>query len=361
MTHALAALLTVPLIAGFGCGSPNHDSGGSGDGRPPLGAPIGGLTAGSWNWVPFPDSTCSDGSSTGVGVNPGTGQDVVFFLDGGGACASAVTCFVLHTATLGPFGATEFAAETANYAGSILDRALPANPFADATLVYVPYCTGDVHGGDRVVIYTDGPGGTMHHTGHTNIVAYLKRLAATYPTPRRLVIAGASAGGFGSLANYETFRNYFPDAQGILIDDSGPPLESDGGPLIQAGFQNWGIADVLDPLCGGAGVCEADLSKALVALIRDYPKDHLALLSWNADPTITAYFSIPSVADFTTDLFKMLSDVVAPAGNARAFVATGQSHTMLGQPGQVSQNGVSLVNWLSEAAAGSADWISEEP
>jgi len=261
MTHALAALLTVPLIAGFGCGSPNHDSGGSGDGRPPLGAPIGGLTAGSWNWVPFPDSTCSDGSSTGVGVNPGTGQDVVFFLDGGGACASAVTCFVLHTATLGPFGATEFAAETANYAGSILDRALPANPFADATLVYVPYCTGDVHGGDRVVIYTDGPGGTMHHTGHTNIVAYLKRLAATYPTPRRLVIAGASAGGFGSLANYETFRNYFPDAQGILIDDSGPPLESDGGPLIQAGFQNWGIADVLDPLCGGAGVCEADLSK----------------------------------------------------------------------------------------------------
>ena len=361
MVRALTIALAFPIaVATLACGSSSSQGGGSPSvGSPPLGQPISGLTAGEWNWVPFPDSACSDGSATGIGVNPGGGPDLVFFLEGGGACASGTTCFALHTATLGPFGAAEFAVRSASNSGSILDRALPGSPFADATLVYVPYCTGDVHGGDRVVTYSDGPGGTMHHTGHTNILAYLKRVAATYPSPRRLVVSGSSAGGFGTLVNYQAFRGYYPASQGFLVDDSGPPLESAGGPLIQAGFQNWGIADLLDSLCG-AGVCEADLSKALAALVRKYPADRLALLSWNADPTISAYFLITEAA-FTAALLKMASDVIDPANNARAFIVTGQAHTMLGQAGTVSQNGIPLVTWLTQQVTGSASWLSEEP
>ncbi len=247
-----------------------------------------GLISGRWNWVPFPDSACGDGSPTGIGVNPGTGPDLVLFLNGGGACASAFTCFTLKSATtIGPFGSAELESLTASNSGSILDRALPGNPFADATLVFIPYCTGDVHGGDRIAVYTDSPGGTVHHVGHSNVLAYLKRVAATYTAPRRLVVAGSSAGGFGTLVNYEAVRSYYPAAQGFLVDDSGPPLEFNGGPLIQGGFASWGIADVLDPLCEGAGVCEADLSKGLAALIRKHPDDRFALLSWSTDPTIS--------------------------------------------------------------------------
>ncbi len=361
MIRKLAIVLAFPLAAAAGaCGNaPNHSNDGSDGGTPALGEPITGLAAGQWNWVPFPDSSCSDGSATGIGVNPGSGPDLVFFLNGGGACASGVTCFSLHTAVLGPFGAAEFAVQAASVSGSILDRALIGNPFADATLVYVPYCTGDVHGGDRVVTYSDGPGGTMHHTGHANALAFLKRVAATYPTPRRLVVTGSSAGGFGTLVNYVDIRSYYPAAQGFLVDDSGPPLESDGGPLIQEGFQNWGIADVLDPLCG-AGVCEADLSKGLEALVQKYPADRFGLLSWNADPTISGFYFITQ-ADFTTGLLKMTSDVIDPATNAHAFIAEGQAHTMLGHPGTVSQNGVPLLTWLAEEVGGGGDWLTVKP
>jgi len=341
------------LGTALACGSTNGRS-------PPLGAPMTGLAPGTWTWVGFEDSSCSDGSPTGIGVNPGEGPDLLFFLDGGGACASAETCFVLHTATLGPFGEGEFEARVAESPGSILDRNLAGNPFADATLVYVPYCTGDVHGGDRVVTYTDGPGGTMHHTGHLNILAFLARVAATYPAPRRLVVTGSSAGGFGTLVNYQTFRSYFPGAEGFLVDDSGPPLESNGGPLIQAGFASWGIADVLDPLCGGPGLCEADLSKGLLALLRKYPSDRFGLLSWNADPTISAYYGI-SVSTFTSDLTALVSDVLAPSANGRAFVAVGSTHTMLGDPGSVAQNGVGLLPWLGAEVGGSAGFASETP
>ncbi len=360
-TFAVALVLTSTF--GPGCGGGGAGSGqdgGSPDAGPPvIGEPIAGLTAGQWNWVPFPDSSCSDGSPTGIGVNPGGGPDLVFFLDGGGACASAFTCFTLHTATLGPCGEAEFVARQASLPGSVLDRTLSGNPFSDATLVFVPYCTADVHGGDRVVTYAGSPGGTVHHAGHTNVLAYLARLAATYPSPRRLVVTGSSAGGFGTLVNYPAIRRYYPAAESLAVDDSGTPLESNGGPLIQAGFQSWGITDVLDPLCG-AGVCEADLSESLSALARHYPGDRFALLSWNVDPVLSAFYGIAQ-ADFTVGLLKMTSDVVDPTANVRAFIAAGQDHTMLEGPGAVSQNGVPLVSWLAEEVAGDGAWTTVRP
>jgi Pectinacetylesterase len=359
MAHEVAARLSCALaVAALACGSGTHPSGAADGGAPPLGDPIAGLTTGQWTWVPFPDSSCGDGSPTGIGVNPGTGPDLLFFLNGGGACSSDLTCFTFPTATLGPVGEAQFDSALGLVPLSILDRTLPGNPFADATLVFVPYCTGDVHGGDRVVTY---PSGTVHHTGRTNLQAYLKRIAATYPSPRRVVVSGSSAGGFGTLVDYDLIRSYYPSAQGIAVDDSGPPLESDGGILIQGGFQNWGISDALDPLCGGAGVCEADLSRGLAALVRKYPADRFALLSWNDDPVITAFYGLPRASDFTAGLLELTAGVIEPSTNARAFIAAGSDHTVLGHPASVSQNGVALLHWLSEQAAGSADWATVKP
>jgi hypothetical protein len=363
----LAAPACALAFAALACGSGSSPGDASGGGGPDGGSaapaePITGLTTGEWRWVPFPDSSCGDGSATGIGVNPGTGPDLVFFLNGGGACSSALTCVFLPTptATLGPFRQEEFDREIAGIPESILDRTLSDNPFADATLVFVPYCTGDVHGGDRVVAYTDDPGGTVHHKGHANVLAFLERVAATYPSPRRLVVTGSSAGGFGALVNYEAIRSSFPSAQGFLVDDSGPPLESNGGMLIQAGFQNWGIGDVLDPLCG-PGICEQNLSLGLAALIRNHPADRFALLSYDADSIISQFYGIGQ-ADFTRMLLEMTSDVIDPAPtNARAFIKTGQYHTMLGRPGTVSQNGVPLVTWLAEEVTGSAGWSTVRP
>jgi hypothetical protein len=359
MRGKLVALVTC-FTLGFGCGSQHEQPAAS---PTPLGPPITGLATNAWTWVPFPDSACSDGSPTGIGVNPGS-DDLVIFMDGGGACANALTCFgvpalnIPPTATLGPFGEAQFQGRLAQLPGSIFDRSLPGNPFADATLVFFPYCTGDVHGGNKVVPYTSDPGGTVHHVGHLNVLAYLKRIAATYPSPRRIVVSGSSAGGFGALVNYEAIRAYYPAAQGFLIDDSGPPLESNGGPLIQAGFHVWGITDVLDPLCGGPGICENNLSRGLAALLARHPADRMSLLSWSDDPTISRFYVITT---FPADLLKLTTDVIDPSPNGRAFIVSGSSHTVLGSPGTVSQNGVSLLSWLGEQVGGSAGWATVRP
>ena len=360
--HLSAGLAVgVSLLWAAGCGGSSSTAGGPTGGALPLGEPIAGLTVGAWTWVPFPDSACGDGSPTGIGVNPGTGLDLVFFLDGGGACSSGLTCSglaLLGVTTLGPFGAQELTARTASQSGSVFDRSLPGGPFPDATYVFVPYCTGDVHGGDRTAVYTDGPGRTVHHMGHANVLAYLKRVAATWPRPGRLVVTGASAGGFGTLANYPAIRSYFPDAQGFLVDDSGPPLSGNPGSLIQDGLGSWGIADVLDPLCG-VGVCEADLSKGMPALAAKYPGDRLALLSWASDPTMTGFY-LTSPSDFTARLGQLVSTLGGTA-SARAFVASGSSHTMLGSPAAVSQGGTSLLQWLGWQLTGSPLWVTVQP
>ncbi len=48
----------------------------------------------------------------------------------------------------------------------LFDRGDGDNPFADASYVFVPYCTGDLHAGSRVAMYlVDGQPTKGHHFG----------------------------------------------------------------------------------------------------------------------------------------------------------------------------------------------------
>ncbi|MBI5070354.1 MAG: esterase [Deltaproteobacteria bacterium] len=354
----LTAFLSCLALAACGGSRPPEAAGPS---YPPPGQPLAGLAVGAWSWVEFPDSSCDDGSATGVAVSPGTGTDLVVFLNGGGACWDYLTCYVLNTASHGPFGAAQFERlRTTALPGSILDRGLAGNPFADATLVFVPYCTGDIHGGDSVVTYT-GPSDSRvhHHVGHANVLAFLRRLAATWPSPQRLVVAGASAGGFGALLNYDAFRHYWPAASAFLVDDSGPPL----GPgavspqLLSAWYASWRLDRTLDPVCGSA--CRTDLSAQITGLSRRYPHDRLALLSSLQDQVISAYYQL-SGAELEAALLRVTADVIGPTANFRAFLVAGSSHTMLGDPAAFSQ-GISLLGWLEQETSGDAAWSTRQP
>ncbi len=204
----------------------------------------------------------------------------MIFLQGGGACWEFVTCggaapLVDKTASTGPFGPAEFARDVFDrYPRSWLRRANLPSTLRDATIVFVPYCTGDVHGGDRVATYRSIIPGvdpiTWHHVGRANITAFLRRLGPTFPQPRRLVVAGSSGGAFGALANYPRFRERWPDARAYLVDDSGPPLEGNAIPRStrDAWYESWDLGASLDGFCPG---CRSDFSGTLREIVRRYP------------------------------------------------------------------------------------------
>jgi Pectinacetylesterase len=74
----------------------------------------------------------------------------------------------------------------------MFDLADKRNPFADYSIVYVPYCTVDVHIGNTTTKYALGL--TVRHKGYVNGSAALDRLAAEFPDATNVAVTGESAG-----------------------------------------------------------------------------------------------------------------------------------------------------------------------
>ena len=350
----------ISLIVFFmACSSdPNNDTK-----RPPLGMPIQ-TTMNTWSWVDFPDSSCDDGTPTGIGVNQGSSSNLLVFMNGGGACWDYETCFILHTASSGPFGATQFNSMIGQTnANTVFDRNDANNPFKDWSYVFIPYCTGDVHAGNNVAMYTDNNGmdpHMYHHEGHKNILAYVPRIAATWPSPGKLVVSGSSAGGYGTAFNFDTFRQYWPSGKVYMLDDSGPVLEGSAIPdgYRAAWYMQWRIDELLTPLCGDA--CKTDFSKAVTLLAQKYSKDRMALLSSEQDQTIRGYFLL-SPSGFQGELNTVTMDVFDKLPNYKHFYVDGQTHTMLGNVNNFTSQGTSLQTWLTQFVGDDPAWGSLQP
>lgn len=323
----------------------------------PLDAP-----AGQWTWFDIDGATCDDGSTTGIALNPGTSDNLIVFMMGGGACWDYTTCFVANTAAHGPFSTAQWSQSQDWWGGTILDRNDANNPYADWSMVFVPYCTGDLHGGDKVVTYVQG--GTLskdyHHTGHTNIVADLSHLAPTFPTPTKVVVSGASAGGGGTLMNYPTFKAYWPDAKMQLLDDSLPLMEGDAIQpwLRETWTDTWDLHPLLDGICPD---CSDDFSRLHVRLAEKWPDDRMAVLSSEQDATISGYLlmSGPHYQDALTQLDQ---DVFANSPTWKRFFVNGNSHTMVGDPRDFhTSDGHELWPWLTAMVTDDPNWASVGP
>ena len=177
---------------------------------------------------------------------------------GGGACWDAYTCYSLGTASnLSGYDAAAFALDTGwLLQTSLFDRSDVANPFREDSFVFVPYCTGDVHSGSNPSAVWDGR--PTKHVGFQNMTAFLPWIVGTFPNPRRVLLSGASAGGFGALTNWWQTQEAYGDVRVDLLDDSGPtlppPYTSDR--LEQAWRAAWNLGASLPLGCTG---CADDL------------------------------------------------------------------------------------------------------
>ncbi|HEX8438843.1 pectin acetylesterase-family hydrolase [Archangium sp.] len=347
------AVLAALMVMGTGCDKEPGEAPGE---TPTTPSPS------TWSWIDISQSTCDEGTPTGLGANLTDSKNLLIFFNGGGACWDATTCLQLNTSTHGPFTQTQFEAlASRTLSGSILDRQLANNPFQDWNLFFLPYCTGDLHIGNAEAVYTTGgTSKTFHHKGRVNTEAFLARIAATVPNPEQVVVTGASAGGFGAALNYDLIRSTFPHAKVFLLDDSGPLLKSNAMPanLRDAWARAWNydaVLDALDPAVKG------DYSALYPALARKYPHDRMALLSSEQDQVIRSYMGLSPTA-FQSALRDLDATVLEPLPNTRAFLTPGQGHTMLFNPTSQSSRGVVLLDWLHQMqGASDADWRSVRP
>lgn len=346
--------LVVLLVVGCGGSTGGGGGGGGGDGGggddTPIDAPLG-----TWTYVPIDGMVCADGSATGIGVNlSDTSSDVFIFVAGGGACWDATTCFTTKTAVHieGGYGQADFNSEINGLAGAGIFQRIAQNPFKDASWVYVPYCTGDLHDGANVATYDATH--VVHHVGRTNAAALLARVAATRPAAQTVWLVGVSAGGYGIAFDWDLARAEWPQGKVHALADSSPlvAMEPARWSAMQA---SWKLT-----FPTGCSSCTSDLG-AMNAALRgtQRPGERYALLANTRDQTISTYFGI-TMDQLQTETLAAQAAMSPTMGQA-AYVIAGTGHVLLGNPSVQTSGGVVLATWFAQWASGDAAWANAGP
>jgi hypothetical protein len=300
----------------------------------------------TWTWIPVPESKCGNGSPTGIGWNPHAGAShLLIYLQGGGACYDAESCWgAAPTASnMTGYGATDFASDPTLLA-SIFERSNTGNPYHDANLVFVPYCTGDLHIGTAMVSYSvSGVATPTYFNGANNVDTFVATLtaAAQAKTLSRVFLSGVSAGGFGSFLNQDAVARPF-GIRTDVIDDSGPAITGTGIP------GDWSAR--LPPACT---TC-VDANSVFLYMRKTYPESRYGLLTFQTDTVLPLFFGETDQA-FATLIQQFVSSLSSDP-NAKAFVDTSSGHVVLEETDPVATP--YILPWLTQMATDDPAWAT---
>jgi hypothetical protein len=253
-----------------------------------------------WLKVELPGTVCGNNSQYKFFVNYKEGaKDLMIMLEPGGACWDYEGCSGTSMDGLGaahPDGIPDDLMNDAGQSANIspLIRRDVEGPTQDFNLVYVPYCTGDVHTGNNVIVYKDpqGVGADLefHHAGHTNVLKIADYLRKQFPATDRLFLTGCSAGGAGALINYYFFRSKIDAQRGYLMDDSGPIFPSDGYslPLHTKIRSSWNVDSFFNELPPGYPITD-DFGLLNRHLADIFPEDRLSTVFFQRDYNYSRY------------------------------------------------------------------------
>jgi hypothetical protein len=331
------------LVAASGC---NLGGGGDDDGSSDhdevadVGAEPLDVADRSWRYTVVPEARCGNGGDVGVATNQGASDRLVIYLEGGGACWDSFTCdggFATYVKTGIP---QSIVSQITSLSLGIFDRRESDSPFVNDSFAYVPYCTGDVHGGRR----PETPWGVAH-VGADNLDAMLPRILATFPEARHVVLAGTSAGGYGVGMTLARLRASLPaDVVVSALMDSAVPLPpfAGGEPVVGAQNGAWQL-----DLCEG---CTTALDR-WDFLIDAFPDVRFGLIQSLGDVTLRQFFS-PTGARLPRERFatavSTFMDSYEARDNVVVFEVDNDQHVFVydADLGARVVSGVSLGNFM---------------
>jgi hypothetical protein len=193
----------------------------------------------------------------------GKSDNVAVFFEGGGACWDATTCSFPLSNSL-PAGippqlqffvpAIDADSTPDDYDG-MFDTDNPANPIRDWSIVYIPYCTGDLHTGSSTRTYTQptpAPGVPynpyipasfpIRHGGFDNFMVVMDWMKKNIDKPRNVLVTGSSAGGYGAIANFPWIERAFRNAHTYVIADASQGVTTPAFDLVGRGAWNMQLA-----------------------------------------------------------------------------------------------------------------------
>lgn len=311
--------------------------------------------------------TCSDAPGTtptfSYFYRKGTADGLAVFFNGGGACWNDGTCSKPRLAgdraffsgkhdqnAVGVYKAELLPGDGPSQMGGIFDRTNPQNPVRDWSMLFVPYCTGDVHSGSNTAHYkfpATGKPFTIDHRGWDNMQVIMHWMRTNVPQPAQLLVTGSSAGAYGATTHYTSLRALYPDARAVLLGDSGQGVTT--AEFERVRNKNWNYQ--LPASVFGADTQKTPDSKVVAKLAAAFPKDRFAQFTTIHDATQTAFYAqMVSAQACNAWTNKMLSELASrqASANFRSYVAQGKTHTILRAPLFYSEQsgGMPFTAWL---------------
>jgi Pectinacetylesterase len=306
-------------------------------------APVG--TQMAWTRIATGTGTgCGLGTPYSFFYREGTDPDrLLIYFQGGGACWDWVSCSGLFDSSVEPDEPVAFR--------GIFDRAEPRNPLRSYSVVFVPYCTGDVHIGDASVSYGADGSRPVAHRGFRNVSAVLAWVDARGLRPRTVVVAGTSAGAYGALFYMRPIARLFPHARLVLLGDSGVPLLSRNVEVLKT----WGADPVMTTLWQGERGPRT-LLEAYLQAARVGSRVRLAQITSDRDAIQSAFYIVSGSPEWRRAAYSLLADVKAVVPAFRTFIIAGADHGLLPTDAFYSYRAgdVALHEWVGRLIAGEA-------
>ncbi|HWM84184.1 MAG TPA: hypothetical protein VNO33_00075 [Kofleriaceae bacterium] len=255
-----------------------------------------------WEKVELPGTLCGNGSQYKFFVHRTSSPNLLFFFEGGGACWDYDTCSgragVLGAANPNGIPDDYMDLFTAKYVSPIVNGADPGLPLRSKTdlptkdwnIVYMPYCTGDVHIGNRDATYVDQTGQEppldWNHAGFANTSAAAEYAAGQFPSVDKLLVTGFSAGGTATAGAYYFVRSAIGPQRGYLLNDSGPIYPAPSADFNSRGLhdqirESWDLDSVFSQLPGSFDPSDFGSLNRVVA--QTFPGDQIGYTAYTRD------------------------------------------------------------------------------
>jgi len=324
-----------------------------------------GLSEG-WNEIiPGGDTACANGDAFTFSFLPGSPSELTVILPGGGACSSYETCdFEEGTFLPGMVGGNVLE----NRTDGIFDLDNPRNPIAEQSILFIPYCTGDVFLGDRIVTYenAEGVSVTIPHVGLTNTMFALNWMFERVHSPSKVAVLGMSAGAIATPFYAGILAEHYPSAQINQLGDGA------------GAYQGQGVSETLRHWQDGALFEDIDWIQPFLTDSTEFTTlydatsqafDQVRLHQYNSESDSVQVFFVQSGTENEPALPSMirrnLSRIADNNPRFRSYTMTGYLHTILPRNEfyDDSKYATSLVNWVTMVIKGEpveSVWVGSE-
>jgi len=337
---------------------------------------------------------CQDSSPYSFFARRGTENKLLMYYEGGGACWETLTCGAPLCKQ--DVDLDEYAGLTApggGFGGGFADPTHPSNPFKDWNIVYVPYCSCDVHWGDSAVDYPElvlipgtleFPAKHVEHRGYDNAKLAEKWVREHFVNPSDVFVTGSSAGAYGATIHSIPLNEVYPASSINMLGDAGNGVITQQ--FLEEQFGNWGVEQNLPDVPGISDVptTQQSIPSIITAAARHYPKTRWAhytaaydggtggqtgfyhVMSYPGFFIVWEYWWDSSCA-FNAAMRQQALDTEAAVSlendNYRYYIASGSEHTAFGNPRVYDDTtgGVPpLADWVSAMIEGAPAWTSVE-